>query len=254
MDGTLLNHESALTPRTTAALLKAVEAGALFVAATGRAAQGVWFLGDVFGEDLPFIVLNGASAVMSKSRKVLFNKFLDISLAKEAYEFGLSRGVPMVLWTDKRLWLSSMHPTTETYRKYYGMDLNIISDVGKLAGENIYKVFWVDSAENTRRHQSEMNEHFGGRLLCQSSMPQYLEFVSSEAGKGTALAQIGALYGIGRDEMIAFGDGHNDISMLQYAGLGVAVDNAPEEVKAASDRLTLSNNNDGVAIVIEELF
>ena len=252
IDGTLLNRESALTPRTTAALRSAVEAGVLFVAATGRAPRGVGFLGELFDKDMPFIVLNGASAVMSKSHKVLFNKYLGFALAKEAYEIGLSRGAPMIIWTDRRLWVSSTHETTEAYRRHYGMELNLVGDFEELRDENIYKVFWVDDAERTRLYQAEMNERFGGKLNCHTSMPQYLEFVCSEAGKGAALEEVGRLYGIDRSEMIAVGDGYNDISMLKYAGLSAAVANAPDDVKAACNLVTRSNDEDGVAVIIEE--
>jgi len=252
LDGTLLNSESKLTPRTMGALLKAVEAGVLFVVATGRAVRGVEPLCGLFDKDLPFIVFNGASAIMCKSRRTLFNRFLDIALAKEAYNLGMSRGIPMAIWTDKRLWVSRYHETTEAYCNLYGMDQLIITDLDKLSGENIFKLIWIGSAENVRRYQSEMNEHFAGKLKCHSSMPQYLEFVSSEAGKGAALEEIGRLCGIDRSEMIAVGDGYNDISMLEYAGLGVAVENAPDDVKAVCDLVTLSNSADGVAAVIEE--
>ena len=252
LDGTLLNGESELTPRTKAALLKAVEAGALFVVATGRAVRGVESLCELFDKDMPFIVFNGASAIMCKSRRTLFNKFLDIAPAKEAYELGMGLGIPMAVWTDKRLWVSGSHEATEAYRNLYGMDRLIITDLGRLSGENIYKVIWVGSAEDIRRYQSEMNERFAGKMNCHSSMPQYLEFVCPKAGKGSALEDIGRLFGIDRSEMIAVGDGYNDISMLEYAGLGVAVENAPDDVKAASDLVTLSNSADGVAAVIEE--
>jgi len=66
------------------------------------------------------------------------------------------------------------------------------------------------------------------------------------------MEEIGKIFGIDKSEMIAFGDGYNDISMLEYAGLGVAMENAPDDVKAVCGHVTLSNNNDGVAVVIEK--
>jgi hypothetical protein len=65
------------------------------------------------------------------------------------------------------------------------------------------------------------------------------------------MAEVGRLYGIDRSEMVAVGDGYNDISMLSYAGLGVAMGNAPDDIKAVCGAVTLSNNDDGVADVIE---
>ena len=85
-----------------------------------------------------------------------------------------------------------------------------------------------------------------------TSKPQFLEFINKETSKGDAMARIGEMYGIRREEMIAIGDGCNDIPMLEYAGLGVAMANAGEEVRAKADYVTLSNEEDGVAAVIEK--
>ena len=250
MDGTLLNSKSELSPRTKEAIIKTVETGVLFVVATGRAMQGVRIVDELFDADLPFIVFNGAAAVMGKSGEVLFDKFLDAGLAKEVYETGIGLGIPIALWTKKTLWLSSLQEATSRYRKYYDMDTKIIESIDELSGEGIYKVLWFETPENIKRLQHEMNGHFGGRLNCHASLPHLLEFVSPDADKGSALAEIGRLYGIGAGEMLAVGDSYNDISMLKYAGLGIAMENAPDDVKAVCKRVTLSNDDDGVAAVI----
>jgi len=78
-------------------------------------------------------------------------------------------------------------------------------------------------------------------------------FLHPEVSKGNALKTIAADLGIRSQEIVAFGDHHNDIGMLQFAGLGVAMGNAPDEVKVAADYVTLSNAEDGVAVVIEEM-
>jgi hypothetical protein len=252
MDGTLLNDESKLSERTKAAIRKAVGSGALFVAATGRAMRGVENVNELFDEDMPFIVLNGASVVLGKSRKVLFKKFLDATLAKEVYDIGEGRDIPIVVWTDGNLWINREYKATSDYRSEYGAEMKLITDMDELAAEGIYKLIWFETAENVSRLQIEMKEHFGARLNCHSSRPMFLEFVGPDADKGSAMAEIGRLYGIDRSEMIAVGDGFNDISMLKYAGLGIAMANAPDEVKAVCAHVTLSNNEDGVAAVIEK--
>jgi hydroxymethylpyrimidine pyrophosphatase-like HAD family hydrolase len=82
-------------------------------------------------------------------------------------------------------------------------------------------------------------------------IPFFLEFVDQKVSKAIALEKMGEFYGIRREEMIAIGDGFNDLPMIEYAGLGVAMDNAPAEVKNAADYITLSNDEDGVAKVID---
>jgi hypothetical protein len=83
-------------------------------------------------------------------------------------------------------------------------------------------------------------------------MSHFLEFISNTAGKGTALEEIGKIFNIDKSEMIAVGDSYNDVCMLKYAGFGVAVENAPDDIKELCDYVTLSNNDNGVAAVIEK--
>ena len=251
MDGTLLNDRHELTERTITAITGAVEAGVLFVTATGRPFYGIGIVNDHITGDMPFIIFNGASVVMGKSKEMLFRKQLDASLAKEVYALGMERGIPLIMWTEQ-LWCNSECKATMGYRKYFDLDMRIIENIDDFEDEFIYKFIWFGMPDVIGKLQSEMQEHFRGRLNCHTSQPEYLEFVGPDADKGSAMAELGRVYDIDRSEMIAIGDGHNDISMLKYAGLGIAMENAPEAVKAVCGEVTLSNNNDGVAAVIEK--
>ena len=254
IDGTLLNDKSEMSERTKTAITRVVGSGALFVVATGRAMRGITAkdFSVLFEEDMPFIVINGASLVMGKSRRVLFNKYLSSDLVEEIFELGSDFGVPMVIRSSEGIWANRECEATNGYFALYKSDMRVIHDIGKLRNENIFKVIWFDTPSSITRLQRDMNDYFMGRLNCHSSMPVFLEFVSVDANKGSALAEVGRLYGVDRSETIAVGDGFNDISMLKYAGLGVAMENAPDEVKAVCDFVTLSNNEDGAAAAIEK--
>jgi len=256
MDGTLLNDDEELSMRTKTAIIKAVEAGVLFVTATGRAIQGAVMVNELFEKDLPFIVMNGASVVMGKSGNVLFNKYLGTDLTVEILNLGKSRGASMLVWTNVGLRKIFTDDPSKDYlnydRKYRGIENKTVNGIDGFAEEKVSKVIWFGSREQIQEHQSDMRAHFGRRVNCSSSLPEYLEFVNPEADKGGAMEEIGKIYGIDSSEMIAVGDGYNDISMIKYAGLGVAMGNAPDDVKAASDEVTLSNNDDGFAAVIEK--
>ena len=256
MDGTLVNDKSELSERNKEAILKVVDAGVLFVTATGRPFSNVHVVNDLFDKDMPFIVFNGAAACLGKSEKILFERYLDFDLAKEAFDIGQKLDVPQIIWTGPRLWTNKECEDTLRYQSFStNLDMTVVTDLATIKGEvkGVSKVLWIEDPVNVKRLSGEMCAHFGDRLTCVSSMPHFLEFISNDAGKGTALAEIGKLYGIDSSEMIAVGDGYNDVGMLKYAGFSVAVDNAPDDVKAVCDYVTLSNNDDGVAEVIEKM-
>jgi len=265
MDGTLVNSKSELTERTKSAIIKAVEAGVYFVTATGRPFSNVQIVNNLFDKDMPFIVFNGAAAYMGKSEKLLFERFLDFPLAKEAFDIGQEKGIAQIVWTGPRLWANRRCEETNRYQNLCeGLDMSIVTDLALIKTvrwepppvkdevKGFSKVLWIDHPNTIKKLSVEMCAHFGDRLKCVSSMAHFLEFVSRDAGKGTALAEIGKLLNIDKSEMIAIGDGYNDVCMLEYAGLGVAMENAPEDIKAKCDHITSSNDKDGVAEVIEQ--
>jgi len=258
MDGTLVNDKSELTDRTKEAIIKAVEAGVYFVTATGRPFSNVQGVNDLFKDryDMPFIVFNGAAANMGQSGKLLFERFLDFELAKEAFDMGQELGIAQILWTGPRLWANRECKETKQYHSVCkGLDMTITTDLAAIKDEveGISKVLWIDDPVYIKNISIKMREHFGERLRCVSSMSHFLEFVSIEAGKGSALAEIGRIFNIDKSEMIAVGDSYNDLCMIEYAGFGVAVENAPDDIKNKCDYITLSNNNDGVAEVIDKM-
>jgi len=247
MDGTLLNDASIVTQRTREAVLAAMEKGVLFVPSTGRPMYGMDSVHAMFPGDFPYILFNGALAVTGETRQVLFSRGLGYGCAKEIYELGMARDIPVVLWADNRLYVSRDCVATREYQDITKAEMRMIDDF-----HDVTKMLWLASPAQALRWQEEMIAHFSGRVNCHTSRPELLEFVDAGASKGLALAEVGKAYGIAREEMIAVGDGWNDVSMLEYAGLGVAMGNAPEDIKRTCQEVTLGNNEDGVARVIEK--
>jgi len=254
MDGTLLNSAGKITENTKQTIKRAIDAGVIYVTATGRSMRGVEFVNDLFDKDLPFILFNGACVMMGKTRKVFFNVFMDFDLAAEVFSLGSQRGYAVVIWTEKGLYTTTEGPDIKRYYLQYGIEMRIIKNLEDLRGENIFKLFWIGPPEEHIINQAQMNDHFAERLNCHTSQPNFLEFVSPDASKGSALEAIGKLMGVDRSEIIAVGDGYNDISMLKYAGLGVAMGNAPDDIKALCGHVTSTNDEEGVAAVLEEFF
>ena len=252
MDGTLLNSESIMTQRTREAILAAMDRGVLFVPSTGRPMGGMRKVLAAFNSDLPLVLFNGAMAVTAKSNRVLFSQGLDFSCAEVIFAQGVSRGYSVVAWAGERLFVNRDIEEITEYQRKSGAELHVVSDMEPLRPYGVTKMLWIIPPEDGPRCRAEMLALLGDRVNCYTSCPHLLEFVDEKASKGLALAAVGAAYGIAREEMIAVGDGYNDVPMLEYAGLGVAMGNAPEDIKGMCQAVTLSNDEDGVAKVIEE--
>ena len=132
--------------------------------------------------------------------------------------------------------------------------------------EEIYQVFLEDVQCIIQEPQpeilapdetEEMPAEMATKGFCETSFclsrPYFLEFFSSRASKANAIAKLCEMYGITPDEVVVFGDAPNDLPMIEFAGLGVAMGNADECVKAVADMTTVTNDEDGVAVVIEEI-
>jgi len=252
MDGTLLNDASIITERTREAVLAAIGRGVLFVPSTGRPMGGLRQVCALFDFDLPMVLFNGAMAMTAKSNRVLFEQGLDFSCAEVIFTQGVRRGFSVIAWAGETLFASRENEEVTTYRRITGAEVHVIADARPMQQLGITKMLWIIPPEEAARLQAEMLELLGDKVNCHTSQPYLLEFVDAGASKGRALEAVGAAYGIAREEMIAVGDGWNDVSMLEYAGLGVAMGNAPEEIRGMCRDVTLSNNEDGVAKVIEK--
>ena len=252
MDGTLLNSESIMTQRTREAILAAMDRGVLFVPSTGRPMGGLKRYLPAFDFDLPLILFNGAIAVTAKSGRVLFSQGLDFSCAEVIFARGVAGGYPVIAWAGEVLFVSCDNEETSTYQKITGAEVHVTADMEPMRNLGVTKMLWIIPPEDAKRLRDEMLGILGGRVNCHTSQPYLLEFVDAKASKGLALEAVGKAYGIAREEMIAVGDGYNDVPMLEYAGLGVAMGNAPEDIKALCQHVTLGNDEDGVAKVIEE--
>lgn len=263
LDGTLLRDDKSLSPRNLAALRAAAERGALIVPATGRIYRGVPEILQRQSFIRYCISVNGAKVIDVRSGETIFREELPIELTLRLMEH--MDGLDVVYDCYKDDW------------GYVSRDMFLrageyISDRGIL--ELFYrsrtpvedlKTFLRESGgsvQKTQMHFRDLRARkaelerlptlFDG-ISVTSSIATNIEINSAAADKGAALRALCAALGVAREETVAFGDGTNDISMLRFAGLGVAMGNADFLVKAAADTVTEDNEHDGVARVIERL-
>lgn len=252
VDGTLLDSSSSLTEETKKAIKIGVEKGLIFTISTGRPIQGVEPLIKKLGldSDLPFITYNGAMVVMGKSREILYEQRLSAEDTLNIISLGEKFGSTVMIWTDNKLYVKKLDERVRKYQEISGVEPILINDIGEIVKNGVTKLLWYDEIERIEEYEKNVGEFLSSNVNYHTSRPMFLEFVDKNASKAIAMEKLGEHYGIKREEMIAVGDGSNDLSMIAYAGLGVAMANAKEIIKEKADYITLSNDENGVAQVI----
>jgi len=253
VDGTLLNSSNKLTEKLKKAVRKAVANGLVFVISSGRPYQGIAPLSNELQiNDMPVITYNGAVIVEGKTREVIYNRGLEAEDAIKVVKLGIELNTTVIVWSEDRLYASIVNEKAKKYSEMSGIIPKPLVNFQQLAEKGITKVLWYDEIETISNLQGKVGEFISGSFVFHTSKPCFLEFVHTEATKSNAMKNLGNIYNIDRTEMIAVGDGANDISMIKFSGVGVAMGNANDEVKQHADFITLSNNEDGVAYVIEK--
>jgi len=254
MDGTLLNSKDIITKRTQDSIKELVNKGIVFTICTGRPIQGIERYNKILKLDAPFITYNGAMIVESISKDVLFQKNLTNNDAKKIYQLGQELKTTIIIWSNNKLYVNSINKRTQNYKKLSLVEPIIIDDIEKIANDGITKILWYDEVEKIRKYESTVYKEVSDGVNFCTSKPIFLEFFNSSVSKAVALKKIGDLLNIRKEEIIAIGDGFNDLPMLEYAGLGVAMGNAPKKIKERCHFITKSNDDDGVASFIEKHF
>ena len=250
MDGTLLNSKGAVTIDTLYAIKKAKEEGIIFTIATGRPVSGVARFLNMLDFTAPVITYNGAMLIDPTSKKILFKKDL---LAKDAvtiYNLGLSLNQTMCIWANNNLYSNRDDEKLANYKKISGNEPIIIDDINEIAQSGVTKILWYDDAEKISVFKNTIDPNIFESVTFTTSQPHFLEFFNSEVSKGVALDKLAKELGIKQEEVVAFGDGLNDLPMIEYAGMGIAMENGHKELRDAAQYVTLSNDDDGIAYAI----
>ena len=255
LDGTLLTplpHKH-ITPRTYKVLRQAADAGVIIVIATG---QTLSVLQNVCAElplSAPQIIENGAIIADIRSGTIFHEQLIPPDLILPALAALRTLGLHRAYHTLHHVYVDKNTPRARNWYRPPVPPTIEVEDVASLYPLSCIKVAGIGEESTLRVKRRELEHIFDGKLYIAQSSFDIIELLHPEVSKGKALNVIAADLDIKPEEIVAFGDNHNDIGMLQLAGLGVAMGNAHEEVKAAADYVTLSNAQDGVAVVIEEM-
>ncbi len=257
LDGTLTNSEKKITPPTKQALLEIQEAGKKVVLASGRPTPGITPLAEMlnlaeYGSYI--LAFNGARIINCRTGQIVYDKTVPTSAIPEVYNIVKEfKDVDVITYTDKEI-ISGIKSNEydEIEAMITGMPIVEVENFVEYIDFPINKFLVTGEPTILDEVAKVLKRRFNSFLNVYKSQPFFLEVVPQNIDKANSLQKLLNSIGLTADQMICCGDGMNDLSMIEYAGLGVAMENAEPLVKEKADFITKSNDDDGVLYVINQ--
>jgi hypothetical protein len=256
LDGTLTDSQKRLPVANREAIWGAMARGCCCILASGRPVLGMAPLANELELDRRggyVLAYNGGCIVDWKTREVIYQRILERSCIDDICSLSRSHGVYALTYNDECIVSEN---DTDKYMlleaRCNNVSIHKVDDLAAYVDYPVAKFLVVGEHERLVPLQEELLARHGGVLDAFFSESYFLEVVPAGVKKSSSLEILLGKLGIAREELIAFGDGMNDIPMLEYAGLGVVMGNAYDEVKGSGDFITKSNDEDGVAFAIEK--
>ncbi|MED4604286.1 Cof-type HAD-IIB family hydrolase [Paenibacillus validus] len=247
VDGTLLNDNHELTERTIRTLRLAHEAGLRIVLCTGRGPANAIPVFEELGLEGVLITHNGASTVQTPGAQVLHQFSFQMQELAPLVAYCRENGVHFDVNTPLDLYLEKAEAAAAAMYEQFLIVTKQVDDVLAME-EGIVKFTMFGDGDQMDRVEAAFGREFQlpETFHAIRSGVEFVDVMAVSASKGNALKHLADSWGIRREEIIAIGNYFNDVDMLRFAGLGIAMDNSPDGVKEAADEVTLSNNEDGV--------
>ena len=266
VDGTLTNGEKKIPKKTKYALMEAQKQGMRLILASGRPTTGL--MG--FAKELEMeknngllVSYNGSKVIDCETNEVLFNETMSVEQGRAVLEHLKNFEVIPMIDKEEYMYVNDVFNNEINFN---GKPFNIIQyesrggkyklcekdDLASFVDYPLNKILTAGQPEYLEKNYKAMMEPFKDTLSCMFTAAFYFEFTAKGIDKAKALDTVLSKLGYKKEELIAFGDGQNDASMVKYAGLGIAMDNAVQELKDVADYVTLSNEEDGIAYALNK--
>lgn len=253
MDGTLLTPKLEISKKTVETINKVIEKGVIFTLSTGRMYLAAIPFANMLNLDVPIITCNGALTKCSKTGKIYDEKIIDKEHSAEIIRYCEEAGLSVSLYMEDDIYIKKDSDNLDIHIQLDEAMPKIVDNFDSLLDHPIIKIMFSSSDKyNLEKHTRVLNELYKGKLNFYFSLPHFVEIVHKKANKRNALENIAIKFNVKREEIIAIGDNFNDMDMIEYAGIGVAMGNAPDYLKEAADFVTHSNDEDGVRLVLEK--
>lgn len=257
IDGTLTNSEKEISAATKNAIKGVLERGHKVILASGRPTRGM----QRYAEELELeryggylLSFNGASIIECRSGEVIYQRTLPLTIIPGLYSFAKKNGCGLVTYFGNSI-ISAFAPDryVELESRINGIPVKVVEDFRDYVDFEINKcLLTAPDMEKAPKLEQELQGKYGDIVSVYRSEPFFIEVMPKNVDKAASLDRMLQSIGLTREDAICCGDGFNDISMIQYAGVGVAMGNAQPEVKKAADYITAGNDEDGLVQVMEK--
>lgn len=257
VDGTIRTVGNPIAERTRRAVKAAREAGAIVTLATGRAFGSAASNCEALGIDVPIATSQGAYIANPISKEVLRHCPLSAEMALATLDaldgHTAPGGLQAVAYFPGGIYVDRMSEWAESYGQRTEIAVELVGDLREVADLGITRFVVVGDDGDVERLERDLKPLLDDEVLVTRSLPYFCEILHPRGGKDDGLAWMCDHFGVRQSETIAFGNGYNDIQMLEWVELGIAVGDAVPEALAVADRVGPTFEEHGVAQVLEEL-
>ena len=256
LDGTLLRDDHSISEQTRETLQKLVKKNILVALVSARPLHGITPISNWLGlQSCPIASLNGAYIEMNS--QVVFESCIDHETVTELHTATRQLEVTLIYYNGLKWYAEANNAAIEKEQRITDVKVIIapfesLLAQWKLEGTCPNKVMAIGNAVVINSLQSKLVLTYQKAMNIYTSKPTYLEIMRQDASKTNAVKYLLAKFNIARENAIAIGDNFNDKEMIMFAGLGIAMGNAPDPIKAIADYVTDTNENDGVRKAIEK--
>ena len=254
LDGTLTNHEKVVTPRTRQALLQVQKENVVIILASGRPTYGIHPVAECLEiEKYGGYILsyNGGKIVKAQTGEELFSQYLPDSVIPILYRYAQEKNHALLGYAGNEI-ITEMpdDPYVKEESRINKMNIRKVDNLLEALEPHPTKLLMTGEPTVMLKAEEELVEIVGDKMSVFRSAPFFLELVPNGIDKAQSLLRLLGKINLTPADLMAFGDGYNDLSMLKLAGMGVAMANAAPEVRSEADYITLSNEEDGIAEAI----
>ncbi len=259
IDGTLVGDDLALRDRTHAAIAAAIRRGVAVSLVTGRMASSAFTFAEALGLRQPIVAYQGALIRAmpepggGRIGRLLVHTPLPASVAREAVDWALARGLDPHLNHLERFIIRADDPKADDYSRFLGARAELVTSLRNAIDHPVSKVLAVGDEQATLDAFIEARIHFAGRADLTISHPRFLEFLAPGVSKGRAVRWLARRLGVPIEQAMAIGDQRNDLEMIAAVGHGVAMPTAPADVLAVARHVAPPIEEEGAAQMIERL-